>query len=73
MEGYTSKWQERDEQNNFSQRHDVELVKEELRPVVFQEIRDQVDAEVSVMLQNFKAWHPKTRTVNIAVSGNARI
>lgn len=58
VEGYMSTWQHRNEQNNFHQKHDVELVKEELRPIVFEEVRQQVDAEVSVMLQNLKALHP---------------
>ena len=51
---YTSKWQERNEEHNFQQMHDTELVKEELRPVVFEEIRQEVDAEVAIMLQNLK-------------------
>ena len=54
VESYMEKWQDRDEENNFKQAHDVELAKDELRPVVFEEIRQQVDAEVSIMLQNLK-------------------
>lgn len=39
---YVAKWQERDESDNFGQRYDGELVKDELRPLVFEEIRQQV-------------------------------
>lgn len=35
-------WKSRNEQNNFNQRHDVELIKEEQRRVVESEIRKQV-------------------------------
>lgn len=34
--------QDRDEGDNFTQRHNPELVKEELRPLVFEEVRQQV-------------------------------
>jgi hypothetical protein len=34
--------QDRDEGSNLSQAHDPELVKEELRPLVFDEVRRQV-------------------------------
>ncbi|KIY95572.1 hypothetical protein MNEG_12391 [Monoraphidium neglectum] len=39
---YVAKWQDRDEGSNLSQAHDPELVKEELRPLVFDEVRQQV-------------------------------
>ncbi len=39
---FVAKWQDRDETNNFFQKHDVDLIKEELRPIVFEEIRQQV-------------------------------
>lgn len=34
--------QDRDETDNFFQKYDPELVKDELRPIVFEEIRQQV-------------------------------
>lgn len=34
--------QDRDESDNFNQKYDPELVKDELRPIVFEEIRQQV-------------------------------
>lgn len=54
MQEYVVKWQDRDERDNFFQKHDADLVKDELRPIVFEEIRQQVDEEVQVMLQNLK-------------------
>jgi hypothetical protein len=39
---YVGKWQERPEGDNLAQSHDVELIKEELRPLVFEEVRQQV-------------------------------
>lgn len=56
VEEYVVKWQDRDERDNFFQKYDPELVKDELRPIVFEEIRQQVDVEVRVMLQNLKVW-----------------
>lgn len=51
VQEYVGKWQDRDEGANFVQRYDAELVKEELRPLVFEEIRLQVDEEMRVLLQ----------------------
>jgi hypothetical protein len=39
---YVSKWQDRSEGENLIQAHDPELVREELRPLVFEEVRQQV-------------------------------
>jgi hypothetical protein len=47
---YVAKWQQRDESANFSQSHDEELVKEELRPLVFEDVRKQVGGVVVVSL-----------------------
>lgn len=55
VENFGSKWKNRNEDNNFCQTFDAELVKEELRPTVFEEIQKQVDSEVVVMLQNLRA------------------
>lgn len=54
MQEFVAKWQDRDESANFFQRHDAELAKDELRPIVFEEIRMQVDEEMRVLLQNLK-------------------
>lgn len=54
VQEFVAKWQDRDESSNFFQRHDAELAKDELRPIVFEEIRQQVDEEMRVLLQNLK-------------------
>ncbi|GBF95030.1 hypothetical protein Rsub_07531 [Raphidocelis subcapitata] len=51
---YVAKWQDRDESSNAEQRFDPELAKEELRPLVFDEVREQVDAEMRALLSNLK-------------------
>lgn len=51
---YVDKWQDRDETANLAQRHDVELLKDELRPLVFEGVRQQVDDDMRIVLQNLK-------------------
>lgn len=51
---YASKWAERDEGLNFSQRHDPELVQDEVRPLVFEDLRAEVDEEMKILLLNLK-------------------
>ncbi|KAK9838420.1 hypothetical protein WJX84_004551 [Apatococcus fuscideae] len=51
---YVDKWQDRDEVANLAQRHDVELLKDELRPLVFEGVRQQVDDDMRIVLQNLK-------------------
>ena len=46
------RWQDKDESGNFWQKYDPELVKEEVRPLVFEEVRVQVDEEMRVLLEN---------------------
>ena len=48
-------WATRDEKDNFSQRHDAELVKEQKRKEVDEEIRIQVDELMRAELKNLKA------------------
>ena len=48
-------WQPRDESDNFSQKHDVELIKEEKRLEVEVELRLQVDELMRTELKNLKA------------------
>ncbi|KAK3595612.1 hypothetical protein CHS0354_009573 [Potamilus streckersoni] len=52
---YTGVWQTRDESKNLSQKHDAELIKEEKRKEVEQEIRGQVDELMRTELKNLKA------------------
>lgn len=54
VQEFVAKWQDRDESMNFAQRYDPDLVKDELRPLVFEETRLQVDEEMRVLLENLK-------------------
>lgn len=54
VQHYVRTWQDRDEAGNFHQRYDAELVKDELRPLVFEEVRGEVDREMRVLLENLK-------------------
>ena len=47
-------WQPRDESDNFDQKHDSELIKEEKRVEVEMEIRAQVDELMRAELKNLK-------------------
>jgi len=47
-------WEPRDESENFSQKHDAELIKEEKRMEVEAEIRIQVDELMRSELKNLK-------------------
>ena len=38
VQTYLKVWQDRDESNNFQQKHDAELIKEVLRPGILQEV-----------------------------------
>ena len=48
-------WQTRNEADNFPQKHDVELIKEEKRKEVDEEVRIQVDELMRAELKNLKA------------------
>ena len=54
VQDFVAKWQDRDESMNFAQKYDPDLVKDEVRPIVFEEVRRQVDDEMRVLLQNLK-------------------
>lgn len=47
-------WETRDESNNFEQNHDNEIIKEEKRTEVTDEIRIEVDALMREELKNLK-------------------
>ena len=52
---FVEKWQEHPEgANTLAQKHEGELVRQELRPLVFEEVRLQVDDEMRILLQNLK-------------------
>ena len=52
---YVEKWQDHPEgANALAQKYQPDLVKQELRPLVFEQVRLQVDEEMRVLLQNLK-------------------
>lgn len=51
VEDFEGTWQDRDETDNFQQRHNVSLAKDVVRPGVFEEIRRQVD---DMLVMNLK-------------------
>jgi len=52
---FVEKWQDHPEgANALAQKHEAELVRQELQPLVFEEVRLQVDEEMHVLLQNLK-------------------
>lgn len=51
---FVAVWEPRDENSNFSQKHDSELIKEEKRMEVESEIRLQVDELMRQELKNLK-------------------
>ena len=58
---FVEKWQDHPEgANALAQKHEPELVRLELRPLVFEEVRLQVDEEMRVLLQNLKVSLCKT-------------
>ncbi|KAM4738665.1 dynein regulatory complex protein 11 isoform 2-T2 [Anableps anableps] len=54
-------WKNRDESENFSQMHEVELIKEEMRKVLEAEVRVQVDEEMRQELAELKLAIDKER------------
>lgn len=55
VDQYDQVWLDRDESNNFHQKHDVELAKDVVRTPVEAEIRQQVDETLILQLANIKA------------------
>ncbi|XP_029355304.1 dynein regulatory complex protein 11 [Echeneis naucrates] len=51
---YIDVWKNRNESKNFSQRHEVELIKEEKRKVIEADIRAQVDEQMRQELADWK-------------------
>eukprot|EP00403_Amphidinium_massartii_P034621 CAMPEP_0178443034 /NCGR_PEP_ID=MMETSP0689_2-20121128/38582_1 /TAXON_ID=160604 /ORGANISM="Amphidinium massartii, Strain CS-259" /LENGTH=855 /DNA_ID=CAMNT_0020066819 /DNA_START=48 /DNA_END=2612 /DNA_ORIENTATION=- len=51
---YTETWESRDESNNFDQRHDVELARKQVFPIVEAELRVAVDEMMKEELANLK-------------------
>ncbi|XP_039985619.1 dynein regulatory complex protein 11 isoform X3 [Xiphias gladius] len=63
-------WQTHNESTNFSQRHEVELIKEEKRKVIEAEIRAQVDEQMRQELAEWKLVVDKDKGGKI--KGNAK-
>lgn len=51
---YEADWADRDERDNFAQRHDVELAKRSIREDVRMEVREQVDEMLRMNLKKIK-------------------
>ena len=52
---FVEKWQDHPEgPNALAQKHEPDLVFHQLRPLVFEQVRLQVDEEMRVLLQNLK-------------------
>ena len=66
------KWQDRDERDNFFQKHDAQFVKEELRPVVFEEVRKEVDEEMRLLLENLKEMVEAEKAARSGKKGKAK-
>lgn len=54
VQTFVATWQDKDESDNFWQKHDAELAMEGLRPVVFEKVRLEVDDEMRVLIENLK-------------------
>ncbi len=51
---WSDKWQHRDEESNFAQKHDVSLVKQMVRPDVELKVRDEVNVAIDRELTNLR-------------------
>merc|ERR1712166_1170780 len=58
---YTETWENRDESNNFDQRHDVELARKSVFPIVEAELRAVVDEAMKEELANLKTMFEKVK------------
>lgn len=54
VEEYEKTWDDRDESDNFQQKHDVNLAKDVVRPGVYEEVRKQVDDMLVMNLKKIK-------------------
>lgn len=54
LDQYETTWMGRDEQGNYLQRHDEELVRNTVRPDVEAEVRQKVKEMLTMHLENFK-------------------
>jgi len=61
IDQYTKMWENRDESNNFDQRHDVELARKSVFPIVEAELRALVDDQMREELANLKVLFAETK------------
>ena len=55
LTSYVNIWEQKDEESNFAQHHDTEMIKTELRPSVKEHVRvNIVDSEIVNVLENMK-------------------
>ncbi|GBG87220.1 hypothetical protein CBR_g45279 [Chara braunii] len=66
---YCTRWQDKDETSNFHQKHDVELVKDAIRPSIFEELRKEVDIEMRTLLENLKEMVIAERAARLGKQG----
>lgn len=58
---YSDVWEDRDESYNFEQKHDAELTRKLVFPMVEARIREQVDQSMQEELANLKAMYDKAK------------
>ncbi|KAF4662820.1 hypothetical protein FOL47_006043 [Perkinsus chesapeaki] len=61
MKEYSSSWETRDESSNMHQRHDVNLTRSKVFPLVEKEIQDNVDELMRGELANLKNMYEKAK------------
>mmetsp|Transcript_73145 Transcript_73145/g.169629 ORF Transcript_73145/g.169629 Transcript_73145/m.169629 type:complete len:852 (-) Transcript_73145:64-2619(-) len=61
IDQYTKMWENRDERNNFDQRHDVELARKSVYPIVEAELRALVDDQMREELANLKVLFAESK------------
>merc|ERR1712008_577272 len=54
IDNYTKMWENNDERNNFDQRHDTEMARKSVFPIVEAELRALVDDQMREELANLK-------------------
>ena len=58
---YSEVWEDRDESNNFEQKHDAELTRKLVFPMVEARLREQVDMTMAEELANLKTLYDKSK------------
>merc|ERR1711959_340949 len=61
IQEYTEMWEDRDEAKNFDQKHDVELARKKVYPIVEAKLREIVDDVMREELANLKTMYEKSK------------